>query len=525
VAIPAIRSVKLIQPGYVWQRLDPCLENYTIISAINYAEIPEQYRHRVQIRTSDGIDSGVIPLPLLAKERIILKFEPASGSDASLLGDTSLYRLLDAGGTSWYVGYYMWGYWMSGPTYAYVIPKLIIGNETVAEGYVTRLGSWQTLIFNFSYADRWLQDYKGYLVGDMLSITLSPAYEPPERYKEEGRIIRKMYESYNVTQNISIYDEMVGQTIYTTGIAYYVASDVSSKHFQKYFYTKEYNPITRADYVHRGIRYWEVWSGYWGFYDVYANYRPGAIMHDHRVNIIMSYSQIGNYNSNIAYNLISGFVGSAWEAGSIAEMFNMSGVSTSYILYYAANHSIPVYFINKTNLDKYLPKLKIPDWLKEEIRNEVLSGYNVMIPDRYVTIGQWTGIGWAVIDPHSGLGAWLLLGGIGENTTLNVNDIMILGGSGTSSMNISQEIKEFIQEHRETILTICKYAFWIGLIILFVVTIYYMWILYTALIEGMLSAALAELLGSWHVAFMAEGITFFAATVCLHYLGASIPPP
>jgi hypothetical protein len=71
---------------------------------------------------------------------------------------------------------------------------------------------------------------------------------------------------------------------------------------------------------------------------------------------------------------------------------------------------------------------------------------------------------------------------------------------------------------------LCKYAFWIGLAILFIVTVWYAWVLYTALIEGMLASTLVELLGSWHVAYGVEFITFFAATVCLQYLGARIPP-
>ena len=428
---------------YVWKPLDPVLRDYTVISAINYAEIPEDYRHRVQIRTSDGIDSGVIPLPLLAKERVILRYVPASEGDASLLGDESLYRLLDAGGREWYVGYYMWGYWVSGPTYAYVVPELVIGNESVAKGNVTRLGSWQTLILNFSYADRWMQNTKGYMAGDMLSITLSPAHEPPERITEEAGKVTSLYQRYNATRNASAYDDFVAQMLYTTGIAYYAASDKTTELGEEVFFTKSYNPVTRGDYVHRGAEYWEVWRGYWGFYDVYAYYMPGGPAHDHRVDITESYSTIGQREGMVAFNLlVEGFAGSGWESQSIYALYNTTAVSTTYILAYAQNMSMPIYTINSTNYNEEIPKLRQPEWIKDRVRALAQAGYIVVIPEAWVTINQWQGTGWAAIDPYTGLGAYIIAGGMYYANTTAPPQILS-GGWGTVPVNMSESLGEF----------------------------------------------------------------------------------
>jgi hypothetical protein len=100
------------------------------------------------------------------------------------------------------------------------------------------------------------------------------------------------------------------------------------------------------------------------------------------------------------------------------------------------NNSIPVYSINQTNLYETLPKLRLPGWLKDWIKGDVLAGYTVVAPDRYVTIERWHGIGWAMIDPYSGLGAYYILGGLGENTSLGYKDIRA-GGSGTIPTNFS----------------------------------------------------------------------------------------
>lgn len=256
IGIPAIKSIKEVQPGYYWLSLDPCLSNYTILQAINYPEIPDELRHKIQIKTSDGIDSGLIPLPLLAKEKIILKYEPADEGQAAFLGDQSLYRLLDNGGKSWYLGLRWGDFWWIGPYYAYVNPKLIIGNQTISVGNVVNLGSRQTLEFNFTYANLdFMQNLKGYMAGDAYSITLSPAYEPSSRIREEAEKTTTLKQEYDTTGNPTTYDDMVGQLLYTTGITYYAACDRTDELLQETFITKAYNPITRCDYVSRGARY------------------------------------------------------------------------------------------------------------------------------------------------------------------------------------------------------------------------------------------------------------------------------
>jgi hypothetical protein len=175
--------------------------------------------------------------------------------------------------------------------------------------------------------------------------------------------------------------------------------------------------MTRGDYVSRGARYWEEWRLMWGVGDVYANYRPGAVGHDFRLNILMDYSRIGQREGEVAFNLLgAGFAGSGWESQSIYALYNVTAVSTTYILAWCQNHSIPVYSINQTNLYEVLPRLHYPGWLREWIKGDVLAGNIVITPDRYVTIERWHGTGWAVINPETGLGAYYILGGLFEST-------------------------------------------------------------------------------------------------------------
>jgi len=312
-----------------------------------------------------------------------------------------------------------------------VIPELIIGNQTVSVGNAVTLGSGQTLNYTFTNAKQnTIQDIKGYRAGDMYSITLSPAYEPSSRIVDETSKTTDLKQEYDSTSNASTYDDMVSQLLYNTGITYYAACDKTEQLLGETYITKSYHPIARCDYVSRGVRYWENYNGI-GIYRVYANYMPGAISHDVPIDSISSYSKIGQEEGCLLFNLKAGFANSGWESQSIYGLFNVTAVSTTYIIAYAQSNGIPVYSINSDNIDEILPKLRLAQWVIDEIRNDANAGYQVIIPETEVTIGQWHGIGWAVLGSN-GFGAYMISGGLNSNTT----NATLLGGWGTEPMDI-----------------------------------------------------------------------------------------
>lgn len=92
--------------------------------------------------------------------------------------------------------------------------------------------------------------------------------------------------------------------------------------------------------------------------------------------------------------------------------------------------AFPVYVINSGNINEILPKLKLAQWVIDEIINDVNAGYQVVIPGEEVVIGQWHGIGWTVLNSN-GLGAYIISGGLYSNST----NATLLGGWGTEPMN------------------------------------------------------------------------------------------
>jgi len=93
----------------------------------------------------------------------------------------------------------------------------------------------------------------------------------------------------------------------------------------------------------------------------------------------------------------------------------------------ANEEGIPIYQINSTNVDQILPRLQVSEAVKSQIKNSVSSGQVVIIPERDINFIDWNGVGYIVVDPASGAGAYMISGGLagGRNANNSQNQIMI----------------------------------------------------------------------------------------------------
>jgi hypothetical protein len=93
----------------------------------------------------------------------------------------------------------------------------------------------------------------------------------------------------------------------------------------------------------------------------------------------------------------SGAFASHAESGVLASTFGGEAASTTTVLHAAMTEQIPIYVIDGSNLDAALAKVTAPASAKAEIRRAVTErNAMVTIPERAVTVGDWTGTGWIV---------------------------------------------------------------------------------------------------------------------------------
>jgi len=109
------------------------------------------------------------------------------------------------------------------------------------------------------------------------------------------------------------------------------------------------------------------------------------------------------------------------------------GVSAIKALAIASAQGQRIYQINQDNIDFSLPQLEISNEVKREIQISVEIGKEVLVSQRNVNVLGWTGVGYIIIDPETGAGAYRISGGAnGGEMSYDVSDygIFIVVGLG-----------------------------------------------------------------------------------------------
>ena len=137
--------------------------------------------------------------------------------------------------------------------------------------------------------------------------------------------------------------------------------------------------------------------------------------------------------------LTSGSIGSALEHGIFEQLYSVPSVSTVKILQLANEQGIAIYNINASNVEAILPRLQVSQEVKDAIRNAVAQGREVIIPERNIQYYNWTGVGYIVLDPETGAGAYMISGGLA-------------GGSWALIMKCFKEIKDFVSRFKDNVI-------------------------------------------------------------------------
>jgi hypothetical protein len=124
----------------------------------------------------------------------------------------------------------------------------------------------------------------------------------------------------------------------------------------------------------------------------------------------------GNTKTAKQFMLSSGISGSALEHSVPEQLFSTSenpseGFSAVKALKIANDQGIPIYTINKENVDLILPQLQLSQQVKDDIQNAVNAGKEVTAPKTELTYNEWTGCGYIIINLETGAGGYMVSGG------------------------------------------------------------------------------------------------------------------
>ena len=105
------------------------------------------------------------------------------------------------------------------------------------------------------------------------------------------------------------------------------------------------------------------------------------------------------------------------EHGIWEQFLEQEAVSTVKVLMKANEAGIPIFTVSSKNIDQVLPQLQVSEYVKTDIQNAVNKGHIVTIPKSNITINDWNGIGYVVLDPATGAAAYMISGGMAGGAT------------------------------------------------------------------------------------------------------------
>ena len=140
----------------------------------------------------------------------------------------------------------------------------------------------------------------------------------------------------------------------------------------------------------------------------------------------------GEKKNEKKFMLQAGIYASAMEHGVLEQTTGIESVSTIKTFQYAKEHDIQLHTIVKDNLSDELNAITVSDQVKKDIRSAVNAGRIVIIPEKEITINQWSGIGYMVLDPDTYACGYMISGGMA-------------GGSMTASEMISEYVDYLVE--------------------------------------------------------------------------------
>jgi hypothetical protein len=129
-------------------------------------------------------------------------------------------------------------------------------------------------------------------------------------------------------------------------------------------------------------------------------------------NINTSFPIDGDRTRAKDFMIVSGIGSSFWEDLILQSFFNIPSVSAARLLKTANQQGIPIYTIDSNNISSILPQLQVSQEVINDIKNSVNAGKKVIISKTNIQYNDWNGVGYIILDPVRGSGAYMISGGL-----------------------------------------------------------------------------------------------------------------
>jgi len=199
-------------------------------------------------------------------------------------------------------------------------------------------------------------------------------------------------------------DGLLGQMLYNIGLSYF-----HHLNFEEELYAKNFQMVITKEPSEAIVTSQAVTEYLW---DVPYKVAEGGVGIDVDRNISAAFSIDGNQQRKKDFMIVSGLGSSSWEDTILESFLNIPSVSASRLLKIANERGIAIYTIDSGNLNTILPQLQVTSEVTDNIRNAVNAGKKVIISKSNIKYNDWDGVGYIILDPVKGSGAYMISGGL-----------------------------------------------------------------------------------------------------------------
>lgn len=309
-----------------------------------------------------------------------------------------------------------------------IVPALYLDNKKIYEWNATvGIGDKQMMYISTSTGgqERKYVESRELIVGSIVSIVIDTQMISPQS-------LLTGYKNYNKIKNTinenNFYDSSYCDNyLNLIGNAYFAQLDI-----QNIIYSSAYNVYKERE-LSFGLFTYEPnvkSTNVMGYTTSFTLEKQGHF----GLDIIGVHNQVislsGNYNDETSYLFASGYVSSYLESQTLQQFTGVKSISTAEVFRQCNENGIELKIISSENED-IISTLQISAEDKAKITQKVNEGYIVIVPEKNITVNQWTGTAYIVQSRDGNQNSFIITGNKngGYNTT-NISAYLIIATIG-----------------------------------------------------------------------------------------------
>ncbi len=349
-----------------------------------YSAIPNNLRPSISFTIENPLTYEIdlsynITLPEIAGKRITLSYIPATSADEVIIAK--------------------YGGLLNVPPYLLNLKPVVKANGiTVATGVPIGLGYEQIFNMSFRIPNKGMDIVTNRITaGDYSAIAI-------QYYKTPSDVVADKMQTLQNNITSTDLDDLLGQMLYNIGLSYF-----HHLNFEEELYAKNFQMVITKEPSEAIVTSQAITEWLWG---VPFKVTEGGVGIDVDRNISASFSIDGSQQRKKDFMIVSGLGSSTWEDMILQSFFNIPSVSAAKLLKTANQQGIPIYTIDSSNINALLSQLQVAPEVKSDIQNAVNAGKKVIISKNNVQYNDWNGVGYIILDPVKGSGAYMISGGL-----------------------------------------------------------------------------------------------------------------